>query len=182
KMRREKTIKLRVRQNVGKAYDPDQKTALIQAACVGNLSSGRAPTRQQPGTRSPYIKLALTFAFNAGMRDAAIRKLTWGQIDFEKQFFTVGRSKTDAGERRTIPLNRDLSVALIDYRQWYIQRFGATQSDWYVFPGRVGKPQKGKKRPFDPTRPVTTLKTSWKSVKKKAGVTGRLHDTRHTLI
>jgi hypothetical protein len=29
---------------------------------------------------------------------------------------------------------------------------------------------------------MTTLKTAWKNVKKAAGVTGRFHDTRHTLI
>ena len=45
----------------------------------------------------------------------------------------------------------------------------------YVFP--FGKP-----RPQDPTRHVTTLKTAWKTVRKKANVTGRWHDHRHTLI
>ncbi len=37
-------------------------------------------------------------------------------------------------------------------------------------------------RPKDPTRPMVTLKTSWNNVRKKAGVTGRWHDNRHTLI
>ena len=32
------------------------------------------------------------------MRDAEIKNLTWGQIDFEKQYLAVGRSKTEAGE------------------------------------------------------------------------------------
>jgi integrase len=56
------------------------------------------------------------------------------------------------------------------------------QPEWYLFPGRLGKPAKGQKRPLDPTRPVTTLKTSWKNVKKQAGVSGRFHDIRHTLV
>jgi hypothetical protein len=37
-------------------------------------------------------------------------------------------------------------------------------------------------KPNDPTRPIVTLKTSWHNVRTKAGVTGRWHDNRHTLI
>ena len=40
----------------------------------------------------------------------------------------------------------------------------------------------GKPYPKDPTRHVTTLKNAWKTVRKKANVTGRWHDHRHTLI
>jgi len=40
----------------------------------------------------------------------------------------------------------------------------------------------GKPSPSDPTRPVTTLKTSWNTVRSKAMVKGRWHDNRHTLI
>ena len=42
--------------------------------------------------------------------------------------------------------------------------------------------QFGKPRPNDPTRPVTTLKTAWQNLRKKAKVTGRWHDNRHTLV
>ena len=31
-------------------------------------------------------------------------------------------------------------------------------------------------------RPMTTLKTAWRTVRKKAGVTGRWDDNRHPLI
>ena len=64
---------------------------------------------------------------------------------------------------------------MVEYSKWYTQRFGTIQPEWYVFP--FGKP-----RPKDPTRPMVTLKTSWNNVRKKAGVTGRWHDNRHTLI
>jgi integrase len=50
------------------------------------------------------------------------------------------------------------------------------------FPARIGTPATGKKRPLDPTKPMVTLKTSWNNAKKKAKVTGRWHDNRHTLI
>jgi Phage integrase family len=64
----------------------------------------------------------------------------------------------------------------------YTKRFGTAKPEWFVFPGRIGKPVNGKQRPLDPTRPISTLKTAWKNVKKQVGVKGRFHDTRHTLI
>jgi len=64
---------------------------------------------------------------------------------------------------------------MIDYAKWYADHFGTIKPGWYVFP--FGKP-----RPSDPTRPMVTLKTSWTNVRKNAGVNGRWHDNRHTLI
>jgi integrase len=104
-----------------------------------------------------------------------MKNLTWGQINLDKRYLVVGRSKTEAGEVRTIPLNSTLHEALVEYADWYTERFGEVRSEWYIFP--FGKP-----RPNDPTRPVTTLKTAWKNLRLKAEVTGRWHDNRHTLI
>jgi integrase len=109
------------------------------------------------------------------MRDAEIRHLTWGQVDFDKLVLTVGESKTQAGEGRTIPLNDAALSALEDHRKWYLERFGEPHQEWYVFPG-------GGRRPKDPTLAITTLKTAWTKVRKAAKVTGRWHDNRHTLI
>jgi integrase len=109
------------------------------------------------------------------MRDAEIRLLTWDQIDIEKQFLTVGRSKTDAGTGRTIPFNDALLDALVEHSRWYVQRFGETRPEWFVFPG-------GGRFPDNPAVAITTLKTAWAMVRRKAGVKGRWHDNRHTLI
>ena len=38
----------------------------------------------------------------------------------------------------------------------------------------------GKPAPSDPTRPTTTLKTAWGSIRAVAKVNCRLHDLRHT--
>jgi Phage integrase family len=103
------------------------------------------------------------------------QNLTWGQIDFTKGYLTVGRSKTEAGDGRTIPLNSALHASLIEYAAWYKERFGEVRQEWYVFP--FGKP-----RPSDPTKPVTTLKTAWQNLRTNANVSGRWHDNRHTLI
>ena len=51
-------------------------------------------------------------ALNAGMRDAEMKTLTWGQLNLEKRYLSVGRSKTEAGEGRTIPFNSALYDAL----------------------------------------------------------------------
>jgi integrase len=116
-------------------------------------------------------------ALHAGMRDAEIRTMQWGRLDLfnPKPYLTVGDSKTEAGEGRTIPLNSELLEAIVEYSKWFTKRFGTIQPDWYVF--AFGKPW-----PQDPTRPVVTLKTAWGNVKRKAKVQGRWHDNRHTFI
>ena len=63
-------------------------------------------------------------ALNAGMRDAEIKTLTWAQINFAKEFLALGRSKTEGGEGRTIPLNSSLFEAFSDYAEWYVEKFG----------------------------------------------------------
>jgi len=125
--------------------------------------------------RSPHIYLALNMALNAGMRDKEIKTLTWAQIHFDKNFLAVGRSKTEGGDGRTIPLNSALLPALLEYVEWYKKKFKEVRPEWYVFPW-------GKPRPSDPTRHVTTLKTSWTNVRENAKVTGPWHDNRHTLV
>jgi integrase len=160
RLRRRKTLKLAVRHQVGKAYKPAEKEALLAAAKTA---------------RSPAIYPALMLALNAGMRDAEIRGLQWGRVDLAKAYLAVGDSKTEAGEGRTIPLNSALHGALVEYAKWYTKRFGTIHPEWYVF--AFGKPW-----PKDPTRPIVTLKTSWNNVRKKANVNGRWHDNRHTLV
>ncbi len=160
RLRRRKALKLAVPRGPGKAYTPEEKAAMLAAA---------------KGARSRAIYPALMLALNTGERDAEIRGLQWERLDLAKAIVTVGASKTEAGEGRTIPLNSALLEALVDYAKWYSERFGMVQPVWYVFP--FGKP-----RPVDPTRPMVTLKTSWSNVRKKSGVSGRWHDNRHTLI
>jgi integrase len=175
-LRREKNLKLKVRPSNVTVFSKDQKRRLLSEAIP---HTGDA---KKTKSRSPYIRPVLQLAFNTGMRNAEIRKLTWAQIDLEKRFLIVGQSKSDAGEGRTIPLNNSLFSALVDHARWYTKRFGTIQPEWYVFPARVGRPEQGKGRPLNPTRPVTSIKTAWKNVKARAGIEGRFHDTRHTLI
>ena len=160
RLRKKKMLKLKVRKTIGKAYSEEEKNRMLDEARKA---------------RSPHIYLALSMALNAGMRDKEIKTLTWAQIHFDKSFLAVGRSKTEGGEGRTIPLNSALLPVLLEYVEWYKDKFGETKPEWYVFPW-------GKPRPSDPTRPVTTLKTSWTNVRDNAEVTGRWHDNRHTMV
>jgi integrase len=106
-------------------------------------------------------------------RHLLVRAKLW--LDLSKAVLTVGDSKTEVGEGRTIPLNSELLEAIVGYSRWYTARFGTIQPDWYVFAS-------AKPVPNDPARAMVTLKTAWRNVKKAAGVTGRWHDTRHTCV
>lgn len=160
RLRKKKKLKLPTRRKIDKAYEPDETQKM------GQLSRK---------SRSPHVHLALTLALNAGMRDAEIKSLAWSQIHLDKDYLQVGRSKTAAGEGRTIPINSVLHQAIVEYRAAYLKKFKEIREEWYVFP--FGRP-----RPWDPTRHVTTLKTAWKNIRRNAQVTGRRHDHRHTLI
>ena len=87
----------------------------------------------------------------------------------------MGKSKTEGGTGRVIPLNDTAIAAMEAHAAWYTRRFGACMPEWFVF--AFGSPL-----PADPTRPITSFKTAWIKVRQKAGVKGRWPDNRHTLV
>lgn len=151
KLRREQSLKLKVRVSVAKAWTAEEKAALLAEA---------------KKCRSPCIYPVLMLALNCGLRDKELRELQWGRVDLERAVLTVGDSNTEAGEGRTVPLNSEVLAAIVEHAKWFLKKFKETRPEWHIFP--YGKPQ-----PTDPTRPVTTLKTVWQKVKADAGVTGR---------
>lgn len=160
RLKKAKALKLKVRPYAAKVFSADEKEQFVEAA---------------RGAKSPWIYPALMLALNTATRKSEIRTLRWEQVDFEQRFLTVGRTKTDAGEGRTIPLISALHEALKAHAAWYGRRFSRIEPQWYLFPfGHLHR--------LDPSRPITTLKTSWTNVRKRTGVNGRLHDARHTLI
>jgi integrase len=70
-------------------------------------------------------------------------------------------------------MNNDLFVLLAAHAEWFTRKFGETRPEHYLFP--FGSPG-----PKDPTRPTTTLKSVWGSIRDDAKVSCRLHDLRHT--
>ena len=160
RLKKQKGLRLKGTKQIAKAYSSEEKTRLMEA------------TKE---ARSPAMHPTLMLALNAGLRGGEIKNLKWLHIDLEKKFLTVGRSKTEAGEGRTIPLNPPLQAALEQHAAWYVLRFGRIEPDWYLFPF-------GRANHLDPTRPMTSIKTAWGNARKRAGVEGRMHDSRHTLI
>jgi len=161
KLRREKTMKLALPPSPGRAYTADEKARMLAEAAK---------------LQSKNMYPALVLDLNCGLRDKELRELRWRQVDLvHKKQLTVGKSKTDAGTGRVIPLNDTVMIALEAHAAWYIRRFGECKPEWYVFPA-------GKRQPNDPTRPVTSLKTAWTKVRDNAKVVGRWHDNRHTLV
>jgi integrase len=104
RLRKRKLLKLKVGKSIGKAYTEEEKLRMLEEA---------------KSARSPHIYPAIMLALNAGIRDAELKQLTWEQINLKRGYLTVGKSKTEAGEGRTIPLNSALAETMSDYAEWY---------------------------------------------------------------
>lgn len=96
----------------------------------------------------------------------------------------VGRSKTEAGTGRVVPLTRRAAAALT----LWLARFPEAALDSYVFPfHRVGFAGNGRKPHLwgiDLARAMGTYsyKRAYDTARVKAGVDYRLYDARHTFI
>ncbi len=160
-LRRDKALKLPLPASPGRPYSAEEKARMLEEA---------------QKLRTPQMRAALALDLNTGLRDKELREIRWEQIDLiHKRALTVGKSKTEAGTGRVIPLNETALAALVEHAAWYTRRFGECRPEWYVF--AFGSPL-----PADPTRPITSFKTAWIKVRKEAGVKGRWHDNRHTLV
>jgi len=124
--------------------------------------------------RSPYIYRFIKIGLLAGMRSGEIRTLQLERLDLENRELRVGRSKTASGRGRGIPMNPELFATISEQVEFLKRIFGKLQPCWYLFPFCEGV------APTDPTRPVTTVKSAWESVRTAAGINCRLHDLRHT--
>jgi integrase len=160
-LRRDKALKLPLLPSPGRPYSSDEKARMLEESLK---------------LRTPQMRAALALDLNTGLRDKELREIRWRQIDLiHKKALMVGKSKSEAGTGRVIPLNETAIAALETHAAWYTRRFGECRPEWFVF--AFGAPL-----PKDPTRPITSFKTAWTKVREKAGVKGRWHDNRHTLV
>jgi integrase len=106
--------------------------------------------------------------------------MQWQQVDFAGRCVTVGKSKTDFGTGRVIPLNTRAATVL----EFWASNFPNRQPSDYVFPteryGAAGDEFKACVYETDPTKPIGRWKEAWEAAKKRAKVACRFHDLRHT--
>lgn len=150
---------LKERRDVGRALRPEQEAALLRVA---------SEPRYSDCAILPIIVLAL----NTAMRSQEIKTLRWSQIDLVDRTLIVGKSKTDAGSGRVIPLNPG-AVAMLAH---WAGRNPEANPEHFVFPACEN-------HKVDVNRPITSFRTAWRNATKKAGLQGlRFHDLRHTAI
>jgi integrase len=161
---------LRVREDVGRAISEIEEKALL---------------KECRNSRSRSLYVAVETALGTCMRYSEIRLMRWLQVDFAKGELRVGRSKTENGDGRVIPMSKKLRTVL----EFWAERFPNFKPNHYVFPfERYGGKGTDDVYGFtgsvaydtDPTRPVGDWKEGWERAKERAGVTCRFHDLRHS--
>jgi len=158
---------LRAREDVGRALTIEEEEKLLRA-CASSRSRSLLP--------------AVTIALNTGLRHDELRLLTWRQIDLVNEAITVGKSKTEHGSGRAVPLNARALKAMTAWAQEFPDR----KPNHYVFPSeKVGVA--GNDRivsVFDtmPGKAISSWKVAWTTAREAALVACRFHDLRHTTV
>ena len=156
---------LRVADDVGRAIDGEEEKSLLEACRT---------------SRSRSLYPAVVMALNTCMRYSELRLLRWKQVDLIGNGLMVGKSKTDAGEGRFIPLNSRVVSILASWGADFPDR----RPEHYVFPseryGAAGDTFSACVYKTDPTQPIGRWKEAWEAAKQRSGVRCRFHDLRHT--
>jgi integrase len=151
-------------ENVGKAITEQEESQLL-AACDSNL----------------LLRTVVSLALNTALRKNEIRTLRWRQIDLLERTLTVGRTKTEGGSNRLIPLN---SLAYASLVRWS-SRFAAAKPEDYIFPACEAagiEREHPDMRRIDPSKAIKSWRSAWRAALKRAGLQLRFHDLRHTCI
>jgi len=101
-------------------------------------------------------------------------------LDLVGSVITVGKSKTDAGTGRVIPINDHLMKTLLSWACQFPDRKPAE----FVFPyeryGTAGDDFVPCVYDTDPSRPIGSWKEAWEKARRDSKVECRFHDLRHT--
>jgi integrase len=133
-------------------------------------------------SRSRSLLPAVLLALNTGMRYSELRLLRWEQIDLQRRTVRVGKSKTEAGTGRVIPLNDKATKVL----KFWAEQFPDRKPEHAAFPseryGAGGDEFEPTVFNVDPETPIGSWKEAWESVKRRTEVEVRFHDLRHTCV
>lgn len=160
---------LKERTDIGRELSDDEVHRML-SACKASASRG--------------LYTAVLTSIHTGLRSQELRMLRWHQVDLLEGIVTVGTSKTQGGEGRLVYLSARAVQTLKDWRS----HFPNAQPSHAVFP-REAYGLRGKKGTFGgevvpyrtfPDQPVGSFATSWRAVKKAAGIECRWHDLRHS--
>ena len=132
---------LKERGTVGRAMPADEKTRLERIA------------KSNPDWQT--ARLAMVLALNTTMRGCELKSLQWGDIDLMEKKLTIGKSKTEAGER-VIPLNSTAYAVMLELRE-RAKSFHGIGADHFIFPAC----ENGH---IDPTRPQKSWRSAWRSL------------------
>ena len=160
--------------SIGRALSADEMQLLLKTAIM------------RPEWETAY--LAAVLCLNTTARGGELKGLRWSDIDLFGPTLTIRKSKTAAGER-TIPLTSVAVSALARIRK-RAESFGVVLPEHYVFAAFVPKFTFSGKRvidytvtEFNPTKPLNSWRSAWRTLTKKAGLPGfRFHDLRHCAI
>ncbi len=150
--------------HIGRALVEEEEARLL-SACESNA----------------LLRTVVSLALNTALRKNEIRTLRWSQIDLLERTLTVGRTKTEGGSGRVIPLNSLAYAALI---RW-AGRSPAAKPEECVFPACEDARldcEKPATTNIDPSRPIKSWRTAWRRALQDASLNIRFHDLRHTCI
>ena len=165
---------LREPSTIGKALTEEEKQRLLKTAVV------------RPEWETAY--LAAILCLNTTARSCELKGLQWRDVDLFAKTLTIRKSKTAAGER-VVPLT-DVAVSALGRLHRRAQVFGSVEPSHHVFAAFIPKFKFSGKRVidynvtgFDPTRHLNSWRSAWRTLTKKAGLSGfRFHDLRHCAI
>lgn len=116
------------------------------------------------------LQIQILMAVSMGMRLSEILFLSWDRVDLEKRTIHLRAQDTKNRKARTFGIS---NAALDQLRIKHFINKELEINSTYVF-----------NHPNDLKRPIGRAgnKTAWKSCKRRAKVSGRFHDLRHTFL
>jgi hypothetical protein len=116
-----------------------------------------------------------TLDFFCGLRACEIKALQWKHISFDERRLSVRRSKTPAGWRD--PSLNDTCLEALRELRGRARALGFADPEHFLFPWH------GRNKKLDPTRPMASWRSAWRSLRRAAGLSHvRFHDGRHTAL